>query len=204
MAAIRAQVVLHTVDAVPANFVTNSFCFMGTDPGADTTGITTAIKDFYDDITSGYWSSVIAPSGHEVKYYDLPGTTPNYPIEEDTFALGFTPSGTPLPSEVALCLSFHGARTPGFPQARRRGRIYFGPLSSSANSSGRPIAALVTAMANAATTFKANIEALGTGTEWAVWSVADQAPVDITGGWVDNVFDTQRRRGLVETSRTTW
>jgi len=204
MATIRAQVVLHTDDNTPANYVTNSFAFMGTDPGGDTTAITTALKDFYDDISAIYWSTELQQNGHEVKYYDLPGTPPNYPIEEDVWNFASAPNGTPLPQEVAVCLSFHGPRTPGFPQARRRGRIYLGTLGSGVNSSGRPLAAYITQVTTAASTFKANIDAIASDTQWAVWSTVDQAPVAISGGWVDNVFDTQRRRGLLETSRTTW
>lgn len=204
MAALRAQVILHTVDATPANYITNSLAFMGTDPAAVTTGLTTAIKDFYDDLPTSSLSSVIAQNGHEVKYYDLPGVTPNYPIEEDTFNLAAAPTGSPLPSECAVVLSFQGQRAPGFPQARRRGRIYLGPWGTNANTSGRPSSTLLSTIPAAAATFKSNVSALTGDTLWAVWSTVDQAPVEIVSGWVDNVWDTQRRRGLLETSRTTW
>jgi len=85
MGTIRAQVILHTDDNTPANYVTNSFAF--TSPGvfADFTGLTAVIKDFYDDITVTYLSTELAQNGHEIKYYDLPGTPPNYPVEEDVW-----------------------------------------------------------------------------------------------------------------------
>lgn len=204
MVTIRAQVILHTVDATPANYVTNSFAFTGTDPVPVLGGITTALKDFYDDITASFLSNDIAQNGHEIKYYDLPGPVPNYPIEEDVWNLAADPSGPQLPQEVALCLSFQGARTPGFPQNRRRGRVYIGPLGTGANTNGRPTSGFVTQLATAAATLKANIIALAGDTVWSVWSTVDQAGVPIDNGWVDNVWDTQRRRGLVETSRTTW
>jgi len=204
MVTIRAQVILHTADAFAANYVTNSFAFTGTDPVPVLSGITTAIKDFYDDLTPSLMSSSITQNGHEIKYYDLPGPVPNYPIDEDTFNLAASWTGSPMPSEVALCLSFQGQRTPGFPQARRRGRVYIGPVGTAANTSGRPSSTFITMLANAATTFKSNILALGDDTVWSVWSVADQAGVGIDNGWVDNVWDTQRRRGVEETSRTTW
>lgn len=204
MAALRAQVILHTDDNTPANYITNSWAFVGTDPGANTTAITTALKDFYDDLTAAYMSSELAQNGHEIKYYDLPGTAPNYPIEEDTFNLAANPSGSPLPQECAIVLSFQAPRTPGFPQARRRGRVYLGTWGASANTSGRPTSALLTVIATAASTFKTSINAIADDTQWAIWSVADGAAVAVDNGWVDNVWDTQRRRGLLETSRTTW
>lgn len=204
MVTIRAQVILHTADNFAANYITNSFAFTGTDPVPVLSGITTAIKDFYDDLTPSSMSNVIAQNGHEIKYYDLPGPVPNYPIEEDVFNLASPWTGTPLPSEVALCLSFQGQRVPGFPQARRRGRVYLGPYSTTANSSGRPSSTVITNVTTAAATLKSNILALGDDTVWSVWSVADQTGVPIDNGWVDNVWDTQRRRGVEETSRTTW
>jgi len=204
MGTIRAQVILHTDDNTPANYVTNSLAF--TSPGvfADFTGLTAVIKDFYDDITVTYLSTELAQNGHEIKYYDLPGTPPNYPVEEDVWNLAANPSGTPLPQECAICLSFQGARTPGFPQARRRGRIYLGLWGTNANTSGRPTAALITNITTAAATFKAAVAALADPIDWAIWSTVDQAPVAVDNGWVDNVWDTQRRRGLLETSRTTF
>jgi len=204
MVTIRAQVILHTADNFAANYITNSFAFTGTDPVPVLSGITTAIKDFYDDITPSMRSSELAQNGHEIKYYDLPGPTPNYPIDEDTFNFGAASTGTPLPQECAICLSFQGTRVPGFPQARRRGRLYLGTWGTSANSGGRPASALISTISTAAATFKSNILALGDDTVWSIWSVADQTGVPIDNGWIDNVWDTQRRRGVVETSRTTW
>lgn len=203
--AYRAQVVLRTSDNVPANYITNSFAFYvtGDDP-MDTDEVTTAIKDFYDDVVS-YYSVAVAQNGHLIKYYQLPGVVPNYPFEEDTFNLAAPPAGSGLPAEVSLVLSFQGIRQAGFPQARRRGRIYIGPLDTSGMDDQRPLATFVTNLANAGATFKANIEAITGGAHrWAIWSHVDQEAVIVANGWVDNAWDTQRRRGLRATSRTTF
>jgi len=162
------------------------------------------IKDFYDDLVS-YYSVAVAQNGHMIKYYELPGLTPNYPFEEDTFNLAAPPAGSGLPSEVSLVLSFQGIRQAGFPQARRRGRIYIGPLDTSGMDDQRPLATFVTNLANAGATFKSNIQAITGGQHnWAIWSSVDQECVDVANGWVDNAWDTQRRRGLRATSRTTF
>lgn len=202
MADIRAQVILHTTDANPENYISNSWCFKNFDPGTDDAATVTMLKDFYDDITASYWSSVIAQNGHEVKLSELPGTPPNYPYFESTFNLATAPSGSALPSECAIALSFQGARVAGFPQSRRRGRLYLGPWGATANVSGRPLAALMTQIANAALTLKATADSIGSLGGWAVWSTVDQAAVRVDNGWIDNAWDTQRRRGLSYTSRT--
>jgi hypothetical protein len=134
----RAQVIIHTKDNLAENYVTNTFAFIAASLIGDFTDQLDAIKSFYDQVAS-YFPIAIAQNGHEIKWYELPGPgAPNYPVAMSTFNLPSDPSGAGLPSEVALCLSFHGQKTPGFPQARRRGRVYLGPIVQSANSSGRP------------------------------------------------------------------
>lgn len=205
MTAYRAQVILKTVDAIPANYVTNSWCVEVNPDGAlDTDEMTTALKDFYDDMIN-FIPSVMAQNGHEIKYTALPGTPPNYPFEEDTFNLVSAPTSDPLPTEVSLVMSFQGTRAAGFSQKRRRGRIYFGPIRSTAAAAGRPTSAIITALSTAGATFKSNVEAITGGAHsWAVWSNVDQEAVHVANGWVDNAFDTQRRRGVLATSRTTF
>ncbi len=204
MGAIRAQVTLTTVDAVSENFVSNSWCFSGTDPGSDSVAIASALQVFYSALSS-YLSPAIAQNGHEIKLSDLPGTPPNYPFYTTPFNLSAAPAGSPLPSEVATCLSFQGSKAAGFPQARRRGRIYIGPLDTTAlDANGRPSSAMLTAITSAAATFKSTIAALASDTAWSIWSPTDGAAVPVANGWMDNAFDTQRRRGIDRTTRTTF
>jgi len=201
MATIRAQVILKTVDNVAENFVSNSWAFDCPTPADAPDLLTPLIEDFYSTLR-GYLSPVIAQNNHTVKYSVLPGTPPNYPFEEDTFNLTTAPSGTALPDEVAVCLSFQGSRGAGFPQARRRGRIYFGPLATVAATGNRPATALLTLMGTTALTLMTDVNALGAGYGWVVWSPTDGSAVEVTNGWIDNAFDTQRRRGVDYTSRT--
>lgn len=204
MSTARAQVILHTVDAFAANYVTNSWAIetgTSTDPGTD---FTPAFDAFYTEL-QGYFSPTIATAGHQIKWYDLPGPgQPNYPFDETVFSLGAAPSGTALPDELAICLSFQGVRTAGLPQARRRGRIYFGPLDQTAVTSNRPSAGVIAALATAAINLQTAIQAAATGADLVIWSVANQSAVPVVDGWIDNAFDVQRRRGVEATSRTTW
>jgi hypothetical protein len=143
--------------------------------------------------------------------------SPRVPIVEDTITLT-TAVGNCLPTECAICLSYEGAPVSGQVQARRRGRIYLGPLiqNNTTTSAGRVIvsAATTTAITNAATAL-AGIS----GPPDAFWSVfsptlagpepwsagtLSSAMTQATRGWVDNALDTQRRRGSDPTLRTLW
>lgn len=197
------QVTIRTADNIPENFVTNQF--------ATTDNISTpsdadlwrdAVNTFYDDVSGALFPSTIAQNGHIVKMYAAGGPTPNYPYYESTFDLSSAPSGGTLPSEVALCLSFQGVRTAGNPQARRRGRIYLGPLDTGVNSSGRPSTTDITTILDAAEAFYDDVALITTAGVWAVWSPTDGQAVPLTEAWVDDAFDTQRSRGLGRTTRT--
>lgn len=207
MSAVRAQVTLKTVDLDEGNWVTNVFAFENGSLANFEDEITPHIKTFYDALRP-YMSGAITQLDHQIKWYDLPLVSPpNYPFAETSFGLATAPAGTQLPAEVATCLSFQGARVTGLPQRRRRGRIYLGPLNTTALGSstqvGRPIPGMITAMTAAAAAFRSSVEAEG-ACYWGVWSTVDQALVEVTDGWMDNAFDTQRRRGLKETDRTVW
>jgi len=204
MPSLRAQVILHTADSIPANYITNSWAFTSSTPIGAATQITAALKAFYDSVSATSMAATITQNGHEIKYYDLPGVKPNYPATEALFNLALQPVGNPLPAEMAMVLSFQGTRTPGLPQARRRGRVYIGGIKETVNSSGRPVTSAMNQLATAALTFKTAIAAITPAVQWAVWSGTDGAAVPVASGWVDNAFDVQRRRGVKATSRTIW
>lgn len=139
-----------------------------------------------------------------IKSYDLSAPEPRAP--EGVFTDTWTGLGiSALPSEVAVCLSYQGDQISGAPQARRRGRIYLGPLAYAAaesNTIAKPADDLIATVCAAADAFRA--ATAGAGQPWAVYSRVDDAFVNVTNGWVDNAFDTQRRRGEAATARTLW
>ncbi len=204
MAIMRVQTVLKYPSNLPRDVVSNQWAFDGPVDDATTLAISNAIKGFYDAIRSSTLSNQIAGSGHLNKFSVLPPLVPNYPFKEYTWAFATAPSATSLPPECAIVLSFQGTKSPGFEQARRRGRIYLGPCSTGASTGGSPTAATVTAIANAASAFKTAIDGIAGGVTWGVWSSTDQELVPIDNGWVDAEFDTQRSRGIRTTTRTTW
>lgn len=223
-----AQVRLARTSGLPEDVVVNTFHFLtASDPvdGTDAALITTRIENFYKvagdatvNAVQTYLSNVLATSGHEIRVYDMGLPEPRTPIR--TLAMSLTPGSAALPSEVALCVSYRRPLISGVDPARRRGRIFVGPLSTAAagaTSAGdvRPIAAFQNSLAFAAQ----DLATPTTGSPaWSVYSAPaaaytgkDGQPIPANPGdldaivtvWVDNAFDTQRRRGAAPTSRVT-
>lgn len=203
MATYRHQFVIHTADAVPKNFATNTLYSFAAD--------VSEAEDNVDDFVTMFqafgslYSTFVAQNNHDVKTYDMADPEPRVPVTSRQWNLSSAPSTAPLPSELAICLSFQAVVTSGLPQARRRGRIFLGPChTGTLDSGGRPTSSIRTTIANAAAAAKTAIEANGAGTRWCVWSQVDSLGSGIDNGWVDNEFDTQRRREQGFTARTLW
>ncbi len=196
------QATIATADNVAANFATNTWSVDADDVTA--LGLFhTALDTFYQTVDAYISNLARIANGLELTSYARADPTPRAPVLTNFYTLG--PVGSaPLPPEVSLCVSFQGPKVSGQPQARRRGRIYL-PFMDEANNGvdGRPSSAMVTAIAGAAGTLLAASNAATTWT-WEVFSTVSGGNVTITEGWVDNEWDTQRRRGRKATARTTF
>lgn len=202
---------------------------------ADATTLTTALSNFYNDTHSPgtsdlnlYLSEALtrATNGCRIVYYAIDELDLGDPWGSPKFTRNWTleggVTGTPFPSEVAAALSFHADLTdipetapnptppPAIirPAARRRGRIFIGPLQSIAGEEdgttheNTPSAAFVNVLLGAA-------EYLGETTDtdtwtWCVYSGADTTMRPVVGGFVDDSWDTQRRRGSDTSTRFTF
>lgn len=144
------------------------------------------------------------------------------PIEDLPAAFSAPIGAGPLPREIALCLSFHGDLTglaeevadtadAGLerdrPASRKRGRVYIGPLSQAALTAGtdsRPGAGIMAVSLRVGAYLLSGPAPLVTNELVpVVYSRKLRTTADITGFWVDNEWDTQRRRGLRRTTRST-
>jgi hypothetical protein len=202
MAVERALVTLRTADAIPANFLTNSLWFDVVEE-EDYPIITAVIEECYNLLIAEL-SNLLAQNGHEIQFYRESDPTPRVPTFETTFNLDSAPSGSPLPREVSLCLSFQAGKVSGLSQARRRGRIYLGPLdSATVGTDGRPDAGVIAAVASFGEQLLGASQASLTW-KWAVYSRVNGSGSEVMDGWVDNSFDTQRRRGDAPTTRDTF
>lgn len=202
MATYSVQFSVNTLDNVQANYATNTIHVTG----SDLSELDDAITDwgtFYNSFSSQFGNFVKTTDGLTWKAYDLADPQPRAPVREGARNLSPDNTGS-LPPEVALVLSFQAPKISGINQARRRNRIYLPFLKSSTNGTdGRPTAGVISALVGAATTLLA---ASGTTWDWVVYSptIGSSSAEPVTDGWVDNEWDTQRRRGRPATSRSIW
>lgn len=192
----------------PEDQYVNNFYFLADDDkptAAD--DINAALVDFYQ--TAGP-NRAIAEYYHPcvmdewvVKVYKMTDAKPREPIVRLNAGISTRVSAGQWPEESAVCLSFSAASPH---TARRRGRVYLGPLCSGVvTQDATSKAAYVSA------TFQADIAAGAVrlaGHVDAGWlthsSMAGGSFAVVETGWVDDAFDTQRRRGPAARARFTW
>nr|CRY96813.1 hypothetical protein [uncultured prokaryote] len=198
MADYITQVTLHTASGITADYVTNTWAFESS--VSTLAGLHSDLFHEYDLIHT-LLSSTIAQVGHEISSYDRADPIPRAPVLTTFHSFATATGSTSLPTEVALCLSFQGSKVSGVPQARRRGRVYIGPLYQAASdTAGRPTSGVRTSLA----AMGAHVKAFAANGYWQVWSTVNNSPTLVVDGWIDNSFDTQRRRGVEATARTTF
>lgn len=226
MAVIRAMRILMPKSGIVADQIVNTFYFTsgtGTaDPAASVgTQIGAALDDFYN-LAVGAGQAVRfytnegatnATTSVTYKMYNMDAAKPRA-VWAAPVAQHLTPRITTagLPSEVCACLSFRGSLVSGANAARRRGRVYIGPLNTAAqaqilsNGQMSVIAGLQNALVNGANRLRDDLAALAIG--WGVYSPTTRGAgpaldgfVPIVHAWCDDAFDTQRRRGFKATQR---
>jgi hypothetical protein len=208
---IKATVTIGHSTGLAVNAATNSFHFTVSDAvaPAELDSIVTALTNFYTGNTSslGPTSALLSVNmnGPSVmRLYRMTDAPPRLPVRTVTLPTLVLGTGS-FPHEVAMVLSFRSSTPSGTPLSRRRGRIYMGPLSDSAGlldrSGGdvRPSSAARTILGAAGTALSAY-----PSTDWATFSTVDGVMSNVLSGFVDNAYDTQRRRGTKATARTSW
>lgn len=204
----QVQVELRTQTGIPADNIINTFAFQWVGSGdPDFETLVGLIDDFYDEMGQDVFSNVLAGASgaHQVKIYDLTDPSPRPPVHIGSFQQ--TGGTNPLPAEVAICASFQGIQEAGYSQARRRGRVFIGPLRSATIGTGsdgypRVSVGTRTAIATACSDLQANASAADWA--WCVWSRSDDELYIVNNGWIEDEFDTQRRRGPGPLTRSTW
>lgn len=236
---------LTRTNGLAEDVVVNTFVFAGADtPAVMAAECFVRVRAFYESVTGPNGTGIIdwispvigrnPTIGAVFKAYDLTGKLAidpaladddhpdgkfppmGSPVHEEVMGLRVSAlSQAPLPSEVALCGTYHAALggtveeqviggVTTRPRARKRGRLYIGPLVQPA------VGAIVNGEVRPAVNLQEDIEyaceqlVAGGPSDWVVWSRAAGLTYIITGGWVDDAFDTQRRRGGAATNRTAW
>lgn len=218
MAHIRADVVIPYRTKLPRDVAVNTFHFqtIGSWDEGDTTTTANALIDLYQQTIGGNTVSAFLSScvdrtaGASIKFYNLDDPKPRHPFDTKPMGIAAAAWTGSLPLEVALCGSYQAGPMPGQAQARRRGRIFFGPFNPGALASpdattGFPLPspALIGRISAGLQQLSSVLNPLASVT-WSVHSRVANGWYGVENGWVDNDFDTQRRRGPRATARTTW
>lgn len=226
----RAQVAVENDSLEVRDAAVNTYHFAADEVDAQSTEVATIVSSLtalYQSL-DGPVLSVHGSGNFRIKVYDLEDAPVRAPIHDSTWAGSM--GTTALPNEVAVCVSFRGANISGGNRRRRRGRVFLGPVSTNLNdsrvgdqevaSADRTIilnafASLGTALNGGLSNIahcvfsKANALGLAVGEappELEPTYTPEQLEAGMTGVslyWVDNALDTQRRRGLRPTTRTT-
>lgn len=202
MPTYRHVVRLPYASGLPADVAVNVFHSLGNNDGEATTfsGHLVTFYNAIDAILSGLLSNVA--SAATVTTYRVADAPPRAPVQILPFTL--VTSVNTLPPEVAVTVSFQGLKVSGQPQARRRGRVFLGPMANINDlTTGRPTGANVTTIATAADALLTSSLTAGSAI-WSVYSPTSGNTTIVNNGWVDNEFDTIRERGRPATSRTTF
>lgn len=170
------------------------------------------IEDFYTAAPSdggnpllSFMTTKSLSGAYNLKIYNMEDDKPRVPFRNinGNWAGGMG-NGTPLPTEVSLCMSYQAQAVSGKPQARRRGRIFLPPVSTvHIADPGRPSGNYILQVQRAAKDLK-NAADASLDWEWVVWSVKGNDHSLVHEGWVDNAWDTQRRRGIGASARNVW
>lgn len=146
---------------------------------------------FLSDLRDVYWTNMQFDfgsqiSGVRIKCYSAGDPKPRPVIREKL--LPFVPPNGGGVAEVALCLSYYADRN----LPRSRGRIYLGPFAFNTLTE-RPQQQLIDHISALGTGFSA---LGGANVDWCMRSVKNGDTHKVTNTWVDNAWDTQRRRGI--------
>lgn len=168
--------------------------------------LATLFHTLFEDTAGGltswaqYMSNAWCAANSTLTMYQLLDPKPRAPIYNASRATPIGPTASPcLPDEVAACLSYSAGSVSGIKNARRRGRIYLGPLNTDAmlsttSQSPRPTAAFQNSVMGAFSEFSTGVKSLGMS--WVQYSPTGGLVTDVTQFWIDDAFDTQRRRGV--------
>lgn len=148
--------------------------------------------------------SYVSRSAH-INIYDLEDPEPRVPyVRAVTLDASSTAAG--LPGEVAICASWAAGATPGVPVQSLRNRIFIGPLNTNQStvSTGSTFPRVKLEAQQGLCDI---IEAWATPHELSqliVYGPRHNVEYPAVRGWVDDEFDTQRRRGVAASARTSW
>lgn len=188
------QVTIPYYTNIPEDVSVNTWSFSNDVGSIDVAQVGAFMQTLYTAFLA-YASPILDFTRVQGKFYDRADPEPRDPFFEAEFDLGDDNlANDSLPYEVAMCLSFHAQYASGSPKARRRGRVYLGPLGANTGAAGSLDEACMTDILDAYVA--AWTELTDAGLVHSVWSPTDGVARTVTTAWMDNAYDTQRRRGV--------
>lgn len=176
----------------------------------DIASINARVQTLYTALGPLLGEIVGTPTRHRL--YDLEDLEPRTALSDVTFAQA-TATGS-LPAEMAVCVTLLADTESGVPRARRRGRVYVGPMDDGTSqyiSGAADCIVAATARTTIANAFAAACRDTTNDPVLSVFSRAtragggtmDESFNDVQTIRVDDRFDVQRRRGSRPVSFTT-
>jgi hypothetical protein len=203
----RVQISLGMDSNLPEDAATNTLHFEYVHPDPITeakfnTGVRTPLNNFYTSLaTQGILSSAINPANITYKAYRITDLPPSPPEYTGNITIGGMMTGVAAPPELSVCLSYKAPNVLGGVPARRRGRIYVGPLGFLAGATVP--STQQQAIRDAGAALLSDVTTAGQFL-WVVYSPTANAAYTVESGWVDNAWDVQRRRGTKSSARITF
>jgi hypothetical protein len=200
-----------------ADIVTNTFHFRTTtgNPfvGNNPANVAEALRRFYDVVppsgtakVSSFMSGLNATPATARFYQLIPGLPDGPPYATEAIVINWGAGTTTYPEEAAACLSYRKVPQPGGQIRNERGRIFLGPLNSSAAqiiaNRVRISGTFRTSATSAGARLQTEIRAIGLNVDWIVWSPTTQQEHVIEEVYMDDAFDTIRSRGPAPSART--
>lgn len=210
MPTYRVDAIHPAVSGITRDVVINSWHFQGLRSVLlDGPAIVTDLDTFYTRDYTGFgaiarqWAPSRSRAGHVYRIRDVAVRGPGVLFPSEVALWPLLGGTTPVPEEVALCMSYGSLFR--LTRPRERGRLYLGPwntnaLLQDANGRARPDPARITR----AITMAASALATAATSDWSIYSPTTRVAISTSGGWVDDAWDTQRRRGPRAAARTNW
>ena len=129
-----------------------------------------------------------------VKLYNAQAPPPNYPVAEALVNPDASVASA-VNRDIAVCLSFFAEHN----RPRLRGRLYIPVAVTGMAVAGPHVGATLQNKVAELVPIFTNLG--GIDIDWAVYSRADNVARSVTDWWIDNAWDTQRRRGIKATAR---
>ena len=212
------QTTFDSVSGMPEDSFVNTLHFDCPD-GLAAANVVTRVQNFYINAqTTGFAiADFLADelnTDATTKVYNAETPPPHVPEVTSSWNLPALSASGGFPQEVAICMSYKADPVAGVDLRSTRGRVYLGPFNVAAADGftvgppqnwSNPVrvrtAARDTIAAAAAVELLDANDADGV---WVVWSRKEATGYIVTNGFVDNAFDTQRRRGVEASARSTF